>query len=183
MGADQQDDLGACVVGAGPVDAGPQVIAGAGAAGADIGVGVVPVDAPAGQHPLGEAVLTWPADVVHDLVGPPFLERAADAAGDVVQGLVPAHLDPAALAPGADPFQGVQDAVGVGDLVEGGRSLGAVAAPRAGVLGVALELADLQRLPVHVTDSPARGLPVLARGGGERGAALCAPGPRHGVQP
>src|SRR5579875_3431949 len=44
----------------------------------------------------------------------------------------------------------VQDPVRVGDLVDGGRSLGAVTAAGAGVLGVALELAHPEGLAVHV---------------------------------
>ena len=155
MRADQQDDVGVRVVGAGPVDAHPEVVARPGAGGAHVGVRVVPVNAPAGQDPLGEAVFPRPPDMVHDLVPAVLRDRRPDPGGDVLQRLVPADLRPAALAAPAGPLERVQDPVRVGDLVERGGPLGAVTPAGAGMLGVALELADGQGVAVDVSKQAA----------------------------
>ena len=132
MRADQQDHVGVGVVGTRPVDAHPVVVARAGTRGAHVGVGVVPVHAPAGQDPLGEAVLARPADVIHDLVRALPDDGRPDPARDVVERVVPAHLAPSGPAPRSPArLSGCEDAVGVGDLVEGRGALGAVAAARA----------------------------------------------------
>ena len=111
---------------AGAVKPHPEVVAGPTARGADVGVGVVPIDSPGGQHPLGEAIFSGPADVVHDLVPPTVGDRFANPARDVVERLVPGDLHPAAFAPLPRPLQWMEDAVGIGDLVQCGRALGAV---------------------------------------------------------
>ena len=182
MRADQEDHLGARVVRARPVDAAPELVARAGARGADVGVRVVPVDAPGGHDALGEAVLAGPADVVHDLLVPILLHRRPNPAGDVVERLVPADLLPLAVAALADPLQRVEDAIGVGHLVERRRSLGAVAAARAGVLRVAFELAQLEGLFVHVRQETARRLAVEAGGRHQHVALLDPFGPRLRIE-
>ena len=185
VGADQVDDRGVRVVRAGPVDAHPELEPGPAAAGADVGVRVVAVDAPAAQHPFGIPVLTWPAEVHHDLVAPSLGQRGPDPGRQHVQGLVPADPLPSAAASRPGPLHRVQDPVRVGDLVERGRALGAVAAARAGMLGVALELAHLPGLPVHVGQQAAGGLAVEARGGDEHVVPLLAgrPGPGGQLHP
>ena len=160
--ADQHDHVGVGVVRARPIEAHPVVVAGAAARRADVGVRVVAVDAPAGEHALGEAVLAGPADVVHDVVGPALDDRAPDPRRDVGQRVVPRHLDPAALAALAGALERRQDAIGVGHLVERRRPLGAVASARGGVLGVALELSDLERVAIDVREQAARRLAVEA---------------------
>ena len=107
---------------------------------------------------------------------------APDPAGDVVERLVPAHALPAVAAARARAPQRIQDAVGVGDLVERRRALGAVAPARARVLRVALELAHLQRLAVDVGEQPARRLAVEARRRDEHEALLHALRPRARVE-
>ena len=61
---------------------------------------------------------------------------------------------------------------GIRDLVERGRAFGAVASARAGMLGVALELADLQRLFVDIGEKPAGRFTVEAGRGHEHVALL-----------
>ncbi len=89
MRGDEVDHLGARVVGARAVDAAPELVAGARRRRADVGMRVVAVDPPGGEHPLGEAVLARAADVVHDLVLAPVADRLRDPPGDVVERLVP----------------------------------------------------------------------------------------------
>ena len=71
------------------------------------------------------------------------LRRDLDAVREREVGIRGHHREPRPLARAPEREQ---DAVGVGDLVERRRPLGAVAAARARVLRVALELADLERL-------------------------------------
>ena len=128
VAADEDDDPGVGVIRAGAVHSHPPVEPGAGAARTHVRVRVVPVDAPGREHALGEAVLARTADVVHDLVVPVFLQRLADAGGDVVERVVPRDTLPLPFSTPAGPLQRMEDAVGIGDLVERGRTLGAVAA-------------------------------------------------------
>jgi hypothetical protein len=90
------------------------------------------------------------AEVIHDLLLPALDERRADAAGDVVQHLVPADALPLALPALPRALERIEDALGVLHLVERGGALGAVPAAAARMLGVTLELLDLERLLVDV---------------------------------
>jgi hypothetical protein len=128
------------MVGARTVVAHPELVAGAAARGADVGVRVVAVDAPGREHALGVAVLPGAAHVVHHVVRPFLDERLANAPGDVVERRVPRDALPAVLAALAGAPQRKEDAVRVVDLVERRRPLRAVAPARAGVIRVALEL-------------------------------------------
>ena len=143
---------------------------------------VVAVHAPGGERPLGEAVFAGAADVVHDLAVPVLVDGRADPPRDVVERLVPADRLPPPLPPLPGPLQRREDPVRIGELGDGGGSLGAVAAPRARVLRVPLELAHLKCLAVHVRQQPARRLAVEAGRGDEHVAALDAFGPRARIQ-
>ena len=165
VSADQEDDLGAGVVGTGPVDPGPVLVSGAGSRGADVGMRIVRIAAPGGHHPLREAVFAGPADVVHDLFLSTLLDGFADTPRDVVDRLLPADPFPLARAAISDPSERVQDAIGIGDLIQRRRSLGAVAAARAGVLGIAFELGDFERGLVDVGQQAARRFAVETGGG------------------
>jgi len=94
------------------------------------------------EDPLHVGVVAHPTHVVHDLVVAFLPEGVAYAGAYLVQGLVPADSLPEALAPLAHPLHRVQDPLGVLHLVDGGRALGAVAAPTGRVHRVSLELGD-----------------------------------------
>ena len=91
MGADQHDGPGVGVVRARPVGTGPEMVAGAGGGTADVGVAVVPVDAPALDGAVGKMVLARAAHVVHDAVAPLGPAARAFLLGNLVEGLVPAR--------------------------------------------------------------------------------------------
>ena len=182
MRGDEVDHLGAGVIGARAVDAAPELVAGARRRRADVGVRVVAIDTPRREHALGEAVLARAADVVHHLVLAPVTDRLRDPPGDVVERFLPGDLAPPAGAALAVALQGEQDAVGVLNLVERRRALGAVAAARAGVLGIAFELADLAGLAIDVGEEAAGRLAVEA-GRRHQPVALLHPlGPRLRVE-
>src|SRR5690349_5111499 len=124
-----------------PVHPVPECIAGARARRADVGVAVVTVDAPGMEHALqiDELVPRTP-EVIHDFLLASLDERLPNAAGDVVEHLVPRHALPLAAAARARPSKRIKDALGVLHLIERGRTLRAVAAATARVNRVALEL-------------------------------------------
>ncbi len=93
-----------------------------------------------------EQLMAGAADVVHDFVAPLFLQRLTHAAGDVVEHFVPTDPLPLAFAALADALQRITNAFGIANLVERRRPLGAVAAAAAGMLGIALEAANLVRV-------------------------------------
>jgi len=180
--AQQQDGLRVGEVGAGAVGAHHEREADARARAADVGVAVVPVDAPRLQDALHGAVVAGAAAVVHDLGAAVLLERLPDACGEGVERLVPRDALPFAAAARALALQGVQDAVGVLDLVERRRALRADAAAASRVHGIALEAADLPRLLVDVREQAARRLAVEADGRDEAHFALHAARPRLRVE-
>src|SRR4029453_12309137 len=110
------------------------------------------VDAPGRQHPLHKTVVPRPPNMVHNLVVPIFEERRGNAAGDLVERLVPAHAFPAARPAPAGAPERVEDPVGVVDLVERRRAFGTVATAAAGVQRVALELLNFQSLLIDITE-------------------------------
>lgn len=143
----------------------PDGVTESGAGGADVGVGVVAVYAPGLEHAVHVALVAGASDVVGHFVLAAFLQGVADAPGDVVEHGIPGDALPLALAAFARALQRVQDAVGVGDLVDSGRAFGAVAPAGGGVVGVALELAHIARGFVHVGQQAAGGFAVEARRG------------------
>ena len=150
------------VVGVRAVHAHPERVARARRRRAYVGVRVVAVHAPCRDDSLGVPVLARTPHVVDHLVAPVLLDGSADTPGDIVQRLVPRHLFPLALAPVAHALEGLQDAVGVVDLVEGGGTLRAVPPTAAGVQRVALDLVDVEAFLVDVGQQSARRLAVEA---------------------
>src|SRR6185295_5809473 len=126
------------------------------------------VHSPGGEDPLGEAILARPADVVHDLALAALDDRLADARREVVEHFVPGYLLPLPLTAAPDTAQWKEDAVGVCHLVQSRGALGAVASPRARMLGVAFELLHFQGRAVDVGEQAARGLAVEAGRGDQQ---------------
>src|SRR6185312_13642068 len=124
VGGDEQNTIRVRVIRVGTVHPHPEGVAGAGARRADVRVAVVAVDAPGGEHALGVAVFPRAADVVHDLVRRAALDRGANAPGEIVECHVPAHALPLPLAARTGAAQRIENALGIVDLVERGRTFG-----------------------------------------------------------
>ena len=169
---EQEDEAGVRVVRTGTVVAGPERIAQPGRGRAHVGVRVVAVDPPRLQDPVHGALVARPAHVVHDLVAAALPKRLLDAPADVGERFLPAHPGPLAFAALPRPLQGVEDALRVVDLVDGGRALGAVAPAGRRMQRVAFELPDAQGVLVHVGEQAAGGLAVEADGGHQQVALL-----------
>ncbi len=164
------------VVRARAVSAGPHLVAGARSRRADVGVAVVPVDAPRADRAVGEVVFAGPSHVVHDAVEA-LLARRPHLRSDVLERLVPADALPLALAALADALERVEDPLRIIRLVVRRRTLRAVAPATARMHRVAFELADLERVLVDVGEQPAPALAVEADRRDERVA------PRHLARP
>src|SRR5438270_14065684 len=96
---------------------------------------VVPIDAPRAEDTFHVAIVPRPPDVIHHLVAPIFDNGDADFGGEGVQHLVPGGALPLAFAALPGTLQGIENASGVVDLVDGGRSLGAVTPATARMIG------------------------------------------------
>ncbi len=161
--AHQQDHPGIGVIRAWAVPGGPQEVPGPGGSRADVRVAVVAIDTPGRDAAVDVVVIPGTTHVVHDAV------LASTSAlphllGDLREGLLPGHTLPLAGAAFSDPLEGVQNALGVVDLVVGRRTLCAVAAPAARVDWIAFELPDLQGLLVHVGQQSTSAFTVEADG-------------------
>ena len=117
---------------------------------ADAGAAVVAIHPPGVHDTLHVALVSGTPDVVNHLVLALLLNRFADFGGDFVQHLIPTDALPAALAAFALTLKGVEDAVGVGDLVDRRRTLRTVAAPASRVVGVAFKFAGRIQLAINV---------------------------------
>src|SRR5262249_46151331 len=133
-------------------------------------------------HALHIAVVSGPAYVIHNFIVSAFPKGSSDAAGDIVESLIPTYLLPIAFAAFADAFQRMENTFGIVDLSESGRSLGAVAPATARMDGIALEFANLHRRFVDISKQSASGLAIEAYCGHEHVIALDAFGPFVGVQ-
>jgi hypothetical protein len=118
-------------------------------------VAVVPVQPPGLQDAVGIAVLARPAHVVHDFVPPVFQDRRADASADIGERLIPRHLPPLSRSSIAVAAQGIEDPVGILELVGGDDALRAGPAAAARVKRVALDLADGELFLVDVGQNAA----------------------------
>ena len=142
---------------------------------------IVAVDPPGLEDAIHGAVVPGSADVVHDLLTAALRDRPPDPPADVVEGRLPGHPLPAALAAIPDAPEGMEDPLRVLHLVDRGRSLGADTAAASRMNGVPLEAPDLARLLVDVGEEPAGGLAVEADRRDELVAPLDLPRPRGGV--
>ena len=181
MGADHQDEARVAVIRRGAIEPLPQLVTEARPRRADVGVAVVPVDPPRLQDALHVAVVPGAPDVVHDLAAAAAREQRAHGRRDLLEHLIPGHALPLPFAPLPGPLQRVEDALGVVDLVDGGRPLGAVAPPAGRMVRVPLHAPHRPGLLVDVGQQTAGGFAVEAGRRDDREVLLHAPGPGLGV--
>src|SRR5690606_386310 len=98
--------------------------------------------------------------VVSDLVVALFPERLVQPPGDVVEHLIPAHPLPLTAPPRPLALHRVQYPLRIRQLIDRRRPLRAVAPAAAGVVWVALQLADTHIRLVDVSRQPAGTLAV-----------------------
>src|SRR6476469_2131115 len=125
-------------------------------------MGVVTVYAPGGEDALSKTVFTGSADVIHDFVAAIFDYSLTNAVGNIIQNPVPRDSFPFSLPAFAGALEWVKNAVGILNLVKGGRAFGAVAAARSGMLGIAFKLLNVAGNFVDVGQQTASGLAIEA---------------------
>src|ERR1043165_6129437 len=101
------------------------------------------VDSPRRQNSLGEAIFARAANVVHDLMTSIFENGVANACSEGVECFVPGGAFPFPLAAFTGPFERMENAIGIGYLIECSRTFGAVAPTRTGMLRITFKLLNL----------------------------------------
>src|SRR6185437_7859187 len=87
--------------------------------------------------------MAGPSNMIHDFIAPLFQQGFSHAAGNVIESFIPRDALPLSCAARADALERVTNPLGIVDLIEGSRSLGAISAPTPGMLRVALETPDM----------------------------------------
>jgi len=116
----------------------------------------MPVDSPRRENTFGKAVLTGPADVIHDLVSTVFNDGVTNARGDRIEHFIPRGAFPFALAASSGAFEWEENPIRIGYLIECRRTLGAIAPARAGMLRIPLKLLYLARHLIDIREQPTR---------------------------
>src|SRR5262249_47519484 len=135
----------------------------------NIGVAVVAVDSPRMQNALVvDKFVSGTANVVHDLVLAALLECTSYSSAQIVKHFVPGHALPLAFTALARAAQWIEDALRIVDLIDGGRTLGAIASATAGMRRIALKLLHAHLVFIHICQQPARRFAVEANRGNQR---------------
>jgi hypothetical protein len=133
------------------------------------------------KHAIDVAVVTGAAHVIYDFIATVFDQRIADLGRERVKHFVPGGALPLSFAARADSFEWKENALRIMKLVDGCRTLGAVASSRAGMERVSFELLDLAGFLIDVSKQPASSFAIETRGWYERVVPLDFLGPAPGV--
>src|SRR5262249_42840312 len=147
----------------------------------NIGVRVMPVDAPRLQDAIDVAVVSGAAYVIDDFVAAVLNQRAANFCCERVEHFIPSRSFPLSFAARPDAFQREENAFGIVKLIDRGRTLGAVASARAGMQRIAFEFADLTGVLIDVGEQSASGFTVEAGSWHKRVTPFDFIGPAFGV--
>jgi hypothetical protein len=120
----------------------------------------VAVNSPGSENAFCETIFARPPDVIHDLMTAVFHDRFANARGENVENFVPRCLFPFPFTAFTRAFQWIENAIGIGDLVERCRALGAVSPARARVFRIAFELLYFTGDFIDVSQQPTRGFAI-----------------------
>jgi len=131
--------------------------------GANVGVAVVTIDAPRLQDAVHVSFVAGTPNVIHDFVVALLLQGLANTAGDVIEHFIPLYPRPSPFSPSPFAFQRIKNAIGIGNLIDRRRPFRAVAPTASGMIGIALELAHLQRRLVDITQQPAARFAIETR--------------------
>src|SRR5689334_22404468 len=140
------------------------------------------VDAPRRENAFGETVFAGTSDVIHDFMPAVLDDGVANAFGEGVEGFIPRGAFPFSFAAFAGAFERVEDAIGIGYLVESRWSFGAIPSSRTRMLRIPLKLLHLAGDLVDISEEPTRRLAVEARGRHERIMSLDPSRPRPGIE-
>ena len=113
---------------------------------------IVTVNAPRRENAFGESIFAGTPDVIHDFVATIFDDRFANAGSDIVEDSIPIDAFPFTFAAFARALQGIKNTIGIGDLIQGRRTFGAVASATPRILWIAFKLLNLVRVFVDVSE-------------------------------
>src|ERR1700722_3833637 len=122
---------------------------------ADICVRIVAVNAPGLQRSLHDEIVAGAANVIHDFFAALFLKSFADARAESFQHLVPCGSRPLSSTSWAVAFHRIQDAIGVVNLRNRGRTLSAKASAARWMFGIAFKLGDLPSFFIDIGEKSA----------------------------
>src|SRR6187549_1903819 len=104
--------------------------------------------------------MTGSSDVIHDFIAPLFQQGFSYAAGNVIESFIPRDALPLSCAARADALERITNPLGIVDLIDGSRSLGAISAPTLGMLRVALETPDMPGVLFNESQKAACGFAI-----------------------
>src|SRR5512144_3174724 len=104
--------------------------------------------------------MTGASNVIHDFIAPLFQQGFSYAAGNVIESFIPRDALPLSCAARADALKRITNPLGIVDLIEGSRSLGAISAPTPGMLRVAVKTPDAPAVLFNKSQKPACGFAI-----------------------
>src|ERR1700691_893696 len=102
------------------------------------------------------------AHVVHDLFATIFLKGLPDARAESLEHLIPRSPSPFPTAPRPRTLHRIKDAIGIMNLRDRCRPLGAKASAACGVFGIAFKLRDLSVFFIDIREKSARRFAIEA---------------------
>src|SRR4030095_10861645 len=109
------------------------------------------------KHAIDVAVVPGAAYVIDDFVAAVLDQRIANFGCGGVEAFVPSCALPLPFAARTNALQRKEYAFGVVNLVDGSRALGAVAAARTGMQGIAFELLNLAGVLIDISEETTGG--------------------------
>src|ERR1044071_2567340 len=101
------------------------------------------VDSPRRENSFRESILAGAPDVIHDFAAAIFNNRFANSCSQIVEDLVPTYAFPISCTTFPDAFERIENSIGIVDLIQRRRPLGAIASARSRIFRIALELLNL----------------------------------------
>ena len=121
----------------------------------ELGSGAVSV-----EEPLQRVLAPLPSLVKREFLGMPSVANGLQLLGDLVESVIPADPFPLSFAPGPDPFQRIEQPLGMVEVIERGLSPCTQVTSAVWILRISLDLD--QPAVLHVADDPADGTAQLA---------------------
>src|SRR6266568_7022970 len=125
---------------------------------------VVSIDTPGPQYTLHIAIVSRSPHMIHHFVTTTLNNGGANFSGKRIQHLIPCGTLPSAFAALALPFERIQNAFRVIDLVDGGWSFRAVTPATTRMIGITLKAFDAPCFFVNIGEQAASCLAVEADG-------------------
>jgi hypothetical protein len=142
----------------------PDVVSESRSGATDVRVTVMPIDPPGLEYSIRIAFMTWPTNMVSDLIVPLLLQRFANPCGNGVQCLIPRNAFPLSATSFSFSLQRIEYPLWIGDLVDGSWPFGTVPSSTPWVIWIPFELPDASALLVHIGGQAASAFTVETSG-------------------